>query len=107
MNAETLLLIIWISLMVFVVSSGVVTSILYRRLRDRHRETWMALGSPTLILNSSIANRRRVNQFLRRGEHRQLGDQTLDRLALAAKVLGGLSMVLFLAGFFMVLARQW
>lgn len=55
-------------------------------IRVRHPETWKALGSPTLILNNSIANSLRMERFLWRGEYRVLGDRGLNRLAASIKI---------------------
>lgn len=75
----------------------------YRRLRDYHPEQWAELGSPTLIFNMSMAIQRRVSRFLWRGAYRRLNDPTLDRIAVAAKVLGAVTFLLFLTGFALTL----
>lgn len=106
MNIETVLWIIWSSLMGLMAIGAVLMSVFYHILRRRHREAWVQLGSPTLILNMSMANQRRVNRFLWGGAYRELGDPTLDRIALGAKILGCVSVVLFLAGVLIVLSRQ-
>lgn len=98
MNTETLLWFLWTTLMVLLLVGAVLMKWFYRRLEEYHREAWMELGSPTLILNNSMANQRRINRFLWSGAYRDLADPTLDRLALAARVFGGLSVLLFLAG---------
>lgn len=69
--------------MVIVLFAAVV--VLYVRflyvLRHRHRETWTALGEPSLILNNSIMNSVRVQRFVWTGAYRRLADRELTLLA--------------------------
>lgn len=104
MNIEILLRLIWSALMVLLLIGAVLMRWFYRRLEEHHRDEWLSLGSPTLILNASMSNQRSVSRFLWSGAYRRLGDPTLDRLALAARIFGGLSVVLFLLGAALVLA---
>lgn len=104
MTTDVVLQGIWITLVVLMLVGAVLMKWFYKRLEEQHREEWERMGSPTLILNNSMANQSKVGRFLRRGEYRLLEDPTLTRLALAAKVLGSISMFLFLLGAALVVA---
>lgn len=71
------------AVMVIVLFAAVV--VLYARLlyvlRHRHRETWTALGEPSLILNNSVMNSVRVQRFVWTREYRKLADRELTLLA--------------------------
>lgn len=47
---------------------------LLRDLRERHPETWQALGRPTVVYYSSQAARRELQRFLAEARYEALGD---------------------------------
>lgn len=49
-----------------------------RHLRRNHRETWEALGSPSLVLNNTPMSSIRMGKFLLTRRHRTLGDSRLS-----------------------------
>lgn len=54
---------------------------LLQRLKRRHPETWKSLGSPTLLLNNSIANSSRLLRFVHGKHYLELNDDELNRTA--------------------------
>ena len=72
---------------------------LLRILRTRHPEKYAALGSPTLIMNNSIANGRSMFRFLWKREDRSLGDLGLSKLVSFMRVFYVIFMVIFMFTF--------
>ncbi|MBL6937446.1 MAG: hypothetical protein ISS15_14090 [Alphaproteobacteria bacterium] len=60
---------------------------LMRYLRQRHNETWVALGSPSLFLNNSIRNSILMLRYLFRSDYRSLGDPSLNRVIWTVRTL--------------------
>lgn len=88
-----------------VLAVGLAAQILFlRRLRSHHRIEWKRLGSPTLILNGSIANTLAELDFLYSGQFRALSDPELSRWC---RVLITLHIVaaLLLGSFFVFLPK--
>jgi hypothetical protein len=56
-------------------------------MRDRHRETWESLGSPSLFVNNSIGNAVRLWLFNVRGGYKRLDDPQLARLVRCMNVV--------------------
>lgn len=67
-------------LMLAVVIGLGVHHVFLRRLRLKHPETWVALGSPSLILNNSIQNGFAVMRFLWKRQYKSLNDPALTKL---------------------------
>lgn len=68
------------------------------RLESHHAEVWRALGEPSLFLGASIRAQRRTSRFLWSRAYEDLGDERLNRVAVAAKVLAVIIVILiFLA----------
>lgn len=57
------------------------------RLKKKHIQVWIELGSPSLILNNSISNNLKVMRFMWRNEHRRLNDEYLNRIIALEKIL--------------------
>lgn len=99
---HTLLPILFILLIVNSIVGLVLRNVFLAQLRSRHRQTWDALGRPTL-LNNSIANGLKVQRFLWRQEYRILGDGPFARFGsflrfymVAYLLLFGLTIVVFI-----------
>jgi hypothetical protein len=88
---------LWYAMVLLGLIVAVLHWYLLRRLRIQHHETWVRLGSPTLILNNSIQNSRLTLKFLSRREYRELGDSTLNRVADAERALSWIGGTIFLA----------
>ena len=58
----------------------ILVSRLFDTLRIRHANTYLAMGSPTLIMNNSIQNNLAFLHFLLRREDRKLNDPGLSSL---------------------------
>jgi hypothetical protein len=81
----------------FLVCVGVVLTVLvYRRLRDVHRDVWLALGSPVFLLN--VQDHWRVTRFLWSSRHSQLRDDRLSAFIISLRVVTLLVAVLFVVG---------
>lgn len=65
------------------------------RLESHHPEVWRSLGEPSLFLGASIQAQRRTSKFLWNRAYEDLGDERLNRVAGAAKILAVLIVVLF------------
>lgn len=83
--------------------AGVLASLLFRRLASRHSDTWTALGSPTLFVNSSIRIQGNVRRFIWSAVHRRLNDNYVTRLVIALRAvivaLGALFVVTVILSF--------
>ncbi len=83
----TIFLVGWV---VAIVHVGAVKYVMVR-LRERHHQTWVSLGSPSLFVNGNARNAYLVWRFIVFGAHRSLGDQRLDevcRVDLLLQVIG-------------------
>jgi hypothetical protein len=78
---NTLLAILFVSLVVSCPAGFVLHGMLLSQLRSRHPRTWEMLGRPTMFLNNSIANGLAVQRFLWRRQYVTLGDTQFSRLA--------------------------
>jgi hypothetical protein len=93
---------VWLSDVLFrvMVVVGVMCAVIHwlflRRLEERHHETWIELGSPTLILNNTISNARLTGKFLSRRKYRALGDKALSRLGDVEYALSWIGGAIFL-----------
>lgn len=96
---ETMFELVGIAVAILVAAAFALSAWLYRRLRTLHRETWTALGEPSLLWNASMRNQQRVTRFLWRNRYRELGDPALDRVAAAAKALTVVMIVLVVIAF--------
>jgi len=96
MSEDTLGLIQGSAFIALIVLAGIGFALSFaflRRLRLRHADTWIRLGSPTLFMNSSIQNQTATMRFVWSGGSRTLGDPTLVRLV---NLLRGLTVVYLL-----------
>jgi len=55
-----------------------ITKYVIERLKDRHRATWISLGSPGIFINAYIRNTTLLWRFMTFGGHRALEDGTLS-----------------------------
>jgi hypothetical protein len=93
-----------VGIVVIMAISGLSSFILSGRvlalMRERHRDVWKNLGSPTMFLNNSIGNGVRLWLFNVRGGYKRLNDPQLTRLARwmnATSIVYGLSLILITA----------
>ena len=87
------------------IPAAVTTWLLYKRLAEKHAETWRRLGSPTLLFQQSHASSVSVRSFVWSAEPRALGDRVLARYVLIIKALSVLLALIFVAG--VVVAVAW
>ena len=69
--------VLYVVLMISVVIGLSAHHVFLRRLRLDHHETWVSLGSPSLIFNNSIKNGLAVNRFIWKRRYKDLGDPAL------------------------------
>lgn len=84
---ETVVAFAGLVLWAVIVLSMTLSGLLYSRLRRKHRGYWEQLGSPTLIINSSVRSQFRSMRFVWLSKYRELNDAFLARLALALKAV--------------------
>ena len=68
-----------------------------RRLREEHPQAWRELGSPTPILNNSIANNIAIFRFVHRGRYKILNDPDLAWLFAIQRIVTPVYLLVLLA----------
>ena len=90
---------------VLCIPAAITMWLLYKRLAEKHTETWRRLGSPTLLFHQSHASNMNVRSFVWSAEPRALGDRVLERYVLIIKALTVVLGLVFLAA--VVTAVAW
>lgn len=75
---------------------------MFKVLRERHPETYEAMGKPSLVLNNSISNNAAFLRFLCARGWRDLGDPQLTGLGKRMLGVGSVYILLFLSIFVLV-----
>lgn len=75
---------------------------MFKILRERHPETYEAMGRPSLVLNNSISNNVAFLRFLCARGWRYLGDPQLAGLGKCMIGVGSVYILLFLSIFILV-----
>ncbi len=78
---KSVLVLLVLSVLTLFILVVVLHSKLLQQLKRRHPETWESLGSPTLLLNNSMANAARLLRFVHGKHYRELHDDELNRIA--------------------------
>ena len=86
MIKSTVSVLYWIVLGLMLVGA-VLGKWLCDRLKSHHPEVWRALGEPSLFAGASIQAQRRTSKFLWSRAYEDLGDERLNRVAAAARIL--------------------
>ncbi len=68
---------------VAVILLGVISQLMFSRLKSRHRAIWESLGSPVVILHHP----KEASDFVWRGGYRRLDDDILKLLALIGQAV--------------------
>lgn len=92
---ETLSTLLWICGLLVVFLMAILRGLLLRRLRLRHRDTWSALGEPSLFWNDAPRHSRAFAEFARDGGVTRLGDPIVPRLLSTSRILARVAWVLF------------
>ncbi len=79
-----------------------------RILETRHREKWVEMGSPSLVMNNSIKNTIATIRFLIKGEYEMLGDEEFSVLCRRLVLLNAyfLSFIAFMLLFILPLVMS-
>lgn len=98
---------LWIAGVFVVAIGGAAMKLLYRRLRLRHYQAWLELGEPSLFFNASMYSNKRIAQFLWGRQEKELGDETIGRIASASRALAVLGTALILVAVGLFIALLW
>jgi hypothetical protein len=76
------------------------------RLKDRHRSTWISLGSPSIFIGGNAFNAFLLWRFITFREHRALRDDTLNSICRADIALQLIFLPLFAAATYLLASHQ-
>jgi hypothetical protein len=85
-------------LLILMVMGGILSVLVYRRLKTRHPAVFTEMGSPGVFLSGPRNTRRAVSRFLWARKYREMSDPYLAYLAGSLRILAILVVAVFLLG---------
>jgi hypothetical protein len=99
------MIVFFIAWVVAMVHIGIAKYVI-ERLKDRHRSTWISLGSPGIFIGGNARNAFLLWRFITFSGHRALQDDTLNSICRADAALQLIFLPLFAASIYLLASHQ-